>query len=319
MIAKPPANELSCHRHRPGTWRGRSPRGLPAVRRGRRSSARARRFSECVDRGLGARQPHRRAVHSDDLHALNRRERCRIDDIGEDDRHVPERSLAEALDRVDVDQPTGTDDPHAVGDVLHLVERVRGDEDRSSVGRRLAEERPHLGLEQRIEAGRGLVEDDDVRAVHEGLHDADLLSVPFRELADRPVEVEVESQSRARRGAARRTLPRRRASESSCSLSGETIREAKVARQVADAPTGRKRRPCECRVRAARPVRPSDGSVRAGDGSSSTCRRRSARGSRRPRRPVPRGRDRRARAHRRRTSSRGRQSRSRCVTGMPRS
>ena len=125
----------------------------------------------------------------------DRRELHRIDRLREGDRHVPERSFAQALDRVDVDQPSRADDPDAVGDVLHLVERVRRDEDRSPVGRRLAQERSNLRLEQWVEAGRGLVENDEVGAVHERLDDADLLAVPFRKLADGAIEVDVESRA----------------------------------------------------------------------------------------------------------------------------
>ena len=73
--------------------------------------------------------------------------------------------------RVDVDQPAGADDADAVGDVLHLVERVRREEDGAAVGGGLAQQRPELGLEQRVEPARRLVEDSELGPVHERLHE----------------------------------------------------------------------------------------------------------------------------------------------------
>ena len=43
---------------------------------------------------------------------------------------VAERSLAQALHGIDIDEPAGADDSDAVRDVLHLVERVRREEHR---------------------------------------------------------------------------------------------------------------------------------------------------------------------------------------------
>ena len=105
---------------------------------------------------------------------------------------MPQGALAEVLDGVDVDETAAADDRHAVGGVLHLVERVRGEEDRAPVGRGLAQERAYLGLEKRVEPGARLVEDDQLRAVHERLNEADLLAVALREVADGPVELEAE-------------------------------------------------------------------------------------------------------------------------------
>ncbi|HVL97704.1 MAG TPA: hypothetical protein VM324_00210 [Egibacteraceae bacterium] len=50
-------------------------------------------------------------------------------------------------------------------------------------------------LEQWVEPACRLVEDEQLRTVHERLHDADLLLVALRQPADGPVEVEVEALS----------------------------------------------------------------------------------------------------------------------------
>ncbi len=118
--------------------------------------------------------------------------------------------------------------------MLNLIERVRGDEDGSPIGRGLAKERANLRLEKRIEAGRGLVEDDEIRAVHERLHDADLLAVPLRELADWTVEIQVETRAELV------AQPLVDASTQACQrgellAAGESIGEPKIARQVTDA------------------------------------------------------------------------------------
>jgi hypothetical protein len=77
--------------------------------------------------------------------------------------------------------------------VPHLVERVRGEEDGAAVGGGLAQQLAELGLQERVEARRRLVQDHELRPVHERLHDADLLAVALRELADRPVAHDAEA------------------------------------------------------------------------------------------------------------------------------
>ena len=104
-----------------------------------------------VHRRLGRGEPEDGAVDLLDSHAVEPGEPRGVHGLGEDDRHVPQRALAQVRDRVDVDQPAGPDDPDAVGGVLHLVERVRGEEDGAAVGGGLAQERAHLGLEERVE------------------------------------------------------------------------------------------------------------------------------------------------------------------------
>ena len=105
---------------------------------------------------------------------------------------MPQRALAQVLDGVDVHEPAGADDPDAVGGVLHLVERVRREEDGAPVGGGLAQELANLGLKERVEPRARLVEHDQLGPVHERLHEPDLLAVALREVADRPVELQGE-------------------------------------------------------------------------------------------------------------------------------
>ena len=63
----------------------------------------------------------------------------------------------------------------------------------------------HVLLAQRIEAARRLVEDQQLWVVHEGRDDADLLLVALREVADPPLEIELQALGElARSRAARR-------------------------------------------------------------------------------------------------------------------
>jgi hypothetical protein len=50
-----------------------------------------------------------------------------------------------------------------------------------------------LASKQRIEPAGGLVENQQLKSVREGLHDADLLPVALRQPSDRTIEVEVEA------------------------------------------------------------------------------------------------------------------------------
>ena len=52
-----------------------------------------------------------------------------------------------------------------------------------------------LLLQERVEAAGRLVEDEQLRLVHEGLHDADLLPVALGQPLDLPTEVEVEASA----------------------------------------------------------------------------------------------------------------------------
>ena len=146
--------------------------------------------------------------------------------------------------------------------------------------------------------------------VHERLDEPDLLAVALRELADRAVEDDPEPLDE--RVAELRSTSRRAAAPATRAAPGrQPIRQAQVAREVADA--RRRARTPSRRVsqpeQRCRPGRRLD-QIRAAGGSSCTCRRRSGRGTRRPRRARPGGRGRRPRGRRRSTSCRVRSSRS---------
>ena len=70
---------------------------------------------------------------------------------------------------------------------------MRREEDGPSLRGDLPEERVEALLDQRVETGDRLVEDQQLGLVHEGLDQAELLAVAGRELAHRPVELGVEA------------------------------------------------------------------------------------------------------------------------------
>ncbi len=67
------------------------------------------------------------------------------------------------LDRVGHDQLALADDRDAVGDPLHLVERVGRQQHGAPLVDRLAQQLLELGLHQRVETGGRLVEDEQLR------------------------------------------------------------------------------------------------------------------------------------------------------------
>ncbi len=73
------------------------------------------------------------------------------------------------------------DDERARAHGIHLFEDVRGDDD-GLLLRDLADERAHLVLLQRVEAIGGLVEDQHLGVVHDGLGQAD---APLEALGER--------------------------------------------------------------------------------------------------------------------------------------
>ena len=93
---------------------------------------------------------------------------------------------------LDDDQPPLADDRDAIGDVLHLGEDVRGEEHRAARRRALAHEAVELLLDEGVETARRLVEDEELRPVHQRLDEADLLPVALREVGHGAVQVEVE-------------------------------------------------------------------------------------------------------------------------------
>jgi len=80
-----------------------------------------------------------------------------------------------------------------IADVLDLRQDVRRKEHRRTVVTRVPKQPVKLLLVQRVEAAGRLVEDEQVRPVHESEEDAELLLVAARVLAEPAAQVEVET------------------------------------------------------------------------------------------------------------------------------
>src|SRR5665647_893176 len=92
----------------------------------------------------------------------------------------------------DAQHPAGPDQADPVADEFHLGQHIGRQEDGGARRDRLLDERPELPLHERVETQGRFVEDEQVRLVHEGLHQADLLLVAVREVGELPAQVEVE-------------------------------------------------------------------------------------------------------------------------------
>ncbi len=113
--------------------------------------------------------------------------------ISERERHRARRRAAKPFDGVGDDDAAIFDDGEPVDDALDLVEFVRRQEDGAAVGDSLAHDVREFVLEQRVQAGGRFVQHQQVGAVHERQHDADLLPVTFGQRVDRAVQLRVEA------------------------------------------------------------------------------------------------------------------------------
>ena len=160
---------------------------------------------------------------------------------------------------------------------------VARQEDRPALGLGLADDLVERLLDERVEARRRLVEDEQVGPVLERDDQADLLLVALRVL----LELAASGRCRGARSSSAAGRPVDAAAQVGEVLdrlaAGQLVVQRELARQVADAGDGWRpgRRSSRCRRR--RPARTSAGGGRAASGSSSSCRRRSGRGSRTPR------------------------------------
>ncbi len=166
---------------------------------------------------------------------------------------------------------------HLVGELLGLVHRVRGQDDGDTGGAQVADQRPHLPADVRVEPGRRLVEEDQLGASDDRAGEVDQLLLPAGEPAVRGAGERVDAErrcqpaaeagewrrgrrgTRAVRGAARPTMRRWPAA------SGRRGRWRQGSRPVLPAP-----RSVRCRARG----------CRCSSGSSSSCPRRSVRAPR---------------------------------------
>src|SRR5262249_2228242 len=104
--------------------------------------------------------------------------------------------VAQRLDAIDPDQAAVADDRDAVARPLDLAEDVAREEHRPALRLRLADDLVAGLLDERVEAGRRLVEDEQVGPVLERDDQPDLLFVALRELAElaRGVDIEARDQ-----------------------------------------------------------------------------------------------------------------------------
>ena len=102
--------------------------------------------------------------------------------------------IAQRLDPVDPDQPALADDRDPVAGLLDLGQDVAREEDRAALGLRLADDLVERLLDERVEARRRLVEDQQVGPVLERDDQADLLLVALRVLAELAARVDVEAR-----------------------------------------------------------------------------------------------------------------------------
>jgi hypothetical protein len=84
-------------------------------------------------------------------------------------------------------------DRDAITHVLHFLVQMRQEEDRCPLPCHLTYELLELVLEERVETRRGLVEHQQLGAVHERLDQRDLLPVAAGQASDRSLDVESEA------------------------------------------------------------------------------------------------------------------------------
>ena len=94
-----------------------------------------------------------------------------VDGFAGDGRHVFHR-----------EQAAIAHERHAVADALHLGQQMGREKDGPPFLPHLVEQGVELVLDERVETGRGLVQDQQVRPVHERLDEGDLALVARREL-----------------------------------------------------------------------------------------------------------------------------------------
>ena len=112
------------------------------------------------------------------------------------DHQLREPGLGRALARHGVDLLAAAQDADPVGDLEHLVELVRDEDDRLALGLEVAEDPEELERLLRRQYGRRLVEDEDVRVPVEGLEDLDALLLADGDVGDQRIRVDLELELR---------------------------------------------------------------------------------------------------------------------------
>ena len=218
---------------------------------------------------------------------------------GEADHSAPPEALAELLGAALGDDAALAQDRHAVGEVLGLVHVVGGEEDRLAERLEALDHVPGVAPGGRVEAGGRLVEEDQVGVADDPDRDVGAAFLAAGEGADAGVAFVAEADQLDRLVDRPRRLVEA-GEEGDRLVHGPERVELALLQDQADAVApgaGRLRRG---RRRAPRPRRRCARGSPRGSRSSSSCRRRWGRGSRRPRRRRPRSRFRgRLRARRR--------------------
>ena len=112
------------------------------------------------------------------------------------DHQLRQAGLGRALARDGVDLLAAAEDADPVGDLEHLVQLVRDEDDRHPAGLQVAEDLEQLERLLRREDGGRLVEDQDVRLAVERLQDLHPLLLADRDVGDQRVGVDLELELR---------------------------------------------------------------------------------------------------------------------------
>src|ERR1035437_3276733 len=139
------------------------------------------------------RAAERLAVHREVLDAGQVSECLHRNLAAEIDLELAQGALLQPRDRFDGEQPALADDPNTVAQVLDFGQLMRGDEDRPSFGTSLLAQTLELQLDEWVQAGRRLVEDEQIGPDHEGCDKTDLLLVAAREALDLLRRVELDT------------------------------------------------------------------------------------------------------------------------------
>ena len=179
-----------------------------------------------------------------------------------------------------------------VAHALHPVEQMRRQQHGDAAMLERADDVQQLDGRLRIEARGRLVEDGDLRVLHQDLGEAEPLAHAARERRHPLVGDVGQPDMRERGGDPLLALGRRQADQprrvAQIVGGGEVVVEADLVRQIADPALDRERLAHRIVAEHAAPVRPRSRSARAASGWSWSCRRHSDRAARRSPRAPPR-------------------------------
>ena len=99
--------------------------------------------------------------------------------------------LLQATDIGDLGNLALANDADARAQALDFAQNVGGEENGDTAGVLLADEVEEITLHERVEAGGGLIEEEQLGAMQQALHDADFLLVAVGEVADAAVHLKL--------------------------------------------------------------------------------------------------------------------------------